>query len=51
MFHLYKPQGALPIFLEVLIVAVPLSFLCAYYIQKVYDWIIGKKTKENVAKK
>jgi len=51
MFHLYKPKGALPIFLEVLIVAVPLSFLCAYYIQKVYDWIIGKITKEYVAKK
>ena len=51
LFRLYKPKGALPIFLEVLIVAVPLSFLCAYYIQKVYDWIIGKLTKEYVAKK
>ncbi len=51
MFHLYKPKDVLPIFLEVLIVGVPLSFLCAYYIQKVYDWIIGKITKEYVAKK
>lgn len=51
MFHVYKPHGSWQIFLEVLIVAVPMSFLCAYYIQKVYDWIIGKLTKEYVAQK
>lgn len=37
MFRIYKPKGFWPVFLEVLIIAVPLSFLCAYYIQKIYD--------------
>lgn len=51
MFHVYKPDGFAPIFLEVLIIAVPLSFICAYYIQKVYDLIISKITKEYVAQR
>ena len=37
MFHIYRPEGFWPIFLEVLIIAVPLSFICAYHIQKIYD--------------
>lgn len=42
MFRLYKPEGFWPVFLEVLIIAVPLSFLCAYYIQKIYDASLRK---------
>lgn len=45
MFYIYKPEGFVPIFLEVLIVAVPLSFICAYYIQKLYDRIVDNYTQ------
>lgn len=42
MFRVYKPEGFWPVFLEVLIIAVPLSFLCAYYIQRIYDALLRK---------
>lgn len=42
LFKLFKPKGFLPVFLEVLCVAVPLSFFCAFYIQKIYDTAIQK---------
>lgn len=42
MFRVYKPEGFWPIFLEVLIIGVPLSFFLAYYIQKVYDAALRK---------
>ncbi len=44
MFHVFKPQGSMPIFLYVLIVGVPLSFFCAYWIQKGYDKLLEKMT-------
>lgn len=40
LFKLYKPNGFLPIFCYVLFVAVPLSFFCAYLIQKAYDSLL-----------
>lgn len=40
LFMLYKPNGFMPLFFEVLIIGVPLSFFCAYYIQKNYDMLV-----------
>lgn len=40
LFKLYKPSGFLPVFLEVLIIGVPLSFIIAYFIQKYYDMLV-----------
>ena len=44
LFKIYKPKGFGPVFIEVLLVAVPLSFFLAYCIQKVYDMAIQKIT-------
>lgn len=45
MFRIYHPDSFWPIFFEVLLIGVPVSFLCAYYIQKVYDAIIDRIVK------
>lgn len=51
MFRIYKPDGFVPIFFVVLFVAVPLSFICAYFIQKLYDRIINDYTKQIIINK
>lgn len=40
--RLYWPDGFAIRFIYIIIIAVPLSFLCAFYIQKVYDIIVKK---------
>lgn len=41
LFKLFKPNGFFPLFLEVVLVGVPLSFFCAFFIQKYYDMLLA----------
>lgn len=47
LFKFYKPNGFLPVFLEVLIIGVPLSFIIAYFIQKYYDMLVMRINRKN----
>ena len=47
LFKLYKPNGFLPIFFDVLIIGVPLSFIIAYFIQKYYDMLVKRIDRKN----
>lgn len=42
LFRIYRPKGFFPVFFEVLFIAVPLSFLCAYCIQRAYDALLRR---------
>lgn len=42
ILHLYTPSQGYFIFLEILLLGVPLTFLCAYYIQRLYDSFITR---------
>lgn len=42
LLHLYRPIEGHFVFLEILLIGVPLTFFCAYYIQKIYDGLIAK---------
>ena len=52
LFRFFKPIGFFPLFFEVLLVGVPLSFFCAYLIQKYYDMLLAHifadKTKQDL---
>lgn len=47
LFKIYKPAGSLPVFLEVLLIGVPLSFFCAFYIQTLYDRVLNRLDKKH----
>ena len=47
MLRVYNPQEGLPMFIYILLVGVPLSFLFAFFVQKYYDTLIQALSKKH----